>query len=340
MGFRVQVVPSEREFIAEPQETLLEAALRAGVNLHYHCANGSCGECRARILAGHGEDRDYHDYVLSERERLQGVVLLCTTHAASDLVIEARVAGSAVEIPHQQLSTKIARVERLGNTVVQLVLRTPRAQTLRFLAGQHVALCVAGQRLDLPIASCPCNGRLLQFHLMRGRDEPLFSWLQAPARVGESVALEGPFGTFTLDEASPRAVVMVAEESGFASLKSLIEHYLNLEKPQPLQLYRLLQGAQGPYLGNLCEAWRDALDNFTYTVLRISQGEGRLPLLQQIAGEMAEPASTDLYLALSEGLAATARQLFIQHGVPARQIAIEEHRSVERDAACCGVDQR
>ncbi len=335
MGFRVRVEPSGREFSAEPQETLLEAALRSGVSIHYNCSNGTCGECRARILAGSAEEREFHDYVVSESERNKGVVLLCTTHATSDLVIEARIAGSAAEIPHQQINAKIAKVEPLSDAVVMLLLRTPRSQTLRFLAGQHVVLRAAGQCIDLPIASCPCNGMQLQFHLLRGGDEPLLSWLLEQARSGDSVEIDGPFGSFTLDEGSPHAVVMVAEGTGFASLKSLIEHYINLEKVQPLHLYWLAHGEEKFYLSNLCHAWHDALDNFTYTPITAPPGAALLTLLQQIADEILDPAATDLYLAIPGELASAARQLFMHRGIPARQITIEHHRGIPRTAARC-----
>lgn len=330
MGFRVRVEPSGHEFNAEPQETLLEAALRSGVSLHYNCSNGSCGECRARIVTGQFEDRDFHDYILSEHERASGVTLLCTSHAASDLVIEARVTGSAAEIPRQQISTKIAKVEPLSNSVVMLLLRTPRTRTLRFMAGQHVELFDAGERVDLPIASCPCNGMLLQFHLLRGRDEPLATWLLEGTRVGATIQLEGPFGGFVFDETSPHAVVMVAEETGFASLKSLIEHYINLDMPHPLHLYRLAHDAQGLYLDKLCESWRDALDNFAYTPIVAATDAEMVTQLQRIAGELRDPSQTELYLALPEALAAAARQCFTHCGVPSRQIHVEHHRGVLR----------
>lgn len=330
MGYRVRLHPSGREFIAEPQETLLEAALRSGVNLHYNCSNGSCGECRARIIEGQAQDREFHDYVLSEHERNNGVVLLCTSHAASDLVIEARIVGSPADIPHQQLTAKIAKVEPLSESVVMLLLRTPRSRTLRFMAGQHVELRAAGHCSDLPVASCPCNGMLLQFHLLRGRDEPLLGWLLEQSRLGESMQVDGPFGTFLLNEVSTHAVVMVGVEAGFAPLKSLIEHYINLEKPQPLHLYRLAYDEQGLYLGNLCQSWQDAIDNVAYTPLVTPSAAALVAQLHAIAAAIAEPAHTDLYLAIPEEISAAARQAFIRRGVPATQIVVEHHRTAPR----------
>lgn len=338
MSYRVRIEPSGREFSAEPQETLLEAALRSGVGIHYNCSNGSCGECRARIIEGVGDDREFHDYVVSESERTNGVVLLCTTHAASDLVIEARIAGSAADIPHQQLMAKIVKVEPLSEAVVMLLLRTPRSQTLRFMAGQHVELHAAGHSLDLPIASCPCNGMLLQFHLLRGRDEPVLSWLLEQHRVGESMQIDGPFGSFLLNEESSHAVVMLAEETGFASLKSLIEHYINLENTQPLHLYRLAHDEQGLYLNNLCESWHDALDNFTYTPIVVTSHAMLLAQLQHIAEQVTDPPQTDIYLAIPEEISAAAHQAFTRRGVPTRQITMEHHRTVVRGAALARSD--
>jgi len=336
MGFRVRLYPSGREFMAEPQETLLEAALRSGVNIHYNCSNGSCGECRARIIEGRGEDREFHDYILSENERNNGVVLLCTTHAASDLVLEARVVESVDELPHQKITAKIFKVEKLDDSVVMLLLRTPRTKTLRFLAGQHVQLNVAGHGVDLPIASCPCNGMMLQFHLQRGNDEPLASWLIAQPRFNESVQIEGPFGNFVLNEASSHDVVMVGEETGFASLKGLIEHFFNLEKPQPLHLYRVAHHVQGNYLDKLCESWRDAIDNFTYTPLVVASPAAMLELLQHIARQIRHPAQTDVYLAISQEIAEAGQQIFTQCGVPPQQIAVAQHRTVLREAPLPG----
>jgi len=52
MSYKITVRPSGHNFEAEPSETLLQAGLRAGLNLGHSCATGSCGDCRARLLAG------------------------------------------------------------------------------------------------------------------------------------------------------------------------------------------------------------------------------------------------------------------------------------------------
>ncbi len=51
--------PGDREetFTAEPGETVLEAAVRAGIRLPYDCRTGTCAECVGRILEGRIEHR-------------------------------------------------------------------------------------------------------------------------------------------------------------------------------------------------------------------------------------------------------------------------------------------
>ena len=125
-----------KTFQCEANESVLEAALRSGLNLSYHCATGSCGECRARIVEGQVKDYRYFDFVIPEAEKIANTVLLCSVTPNSDLVIEAHEAASAKDIPLQQLCTKVAKLERLNHNNLVLHLRTPRSNTLRFLAGQ------------------------------------------------------------------------------------------------------------------------------------------------------------------------------------------------------------
>ncbi|RKZ35374.1 MAG: hypothetical protein DRQ37_06545, partial [Gammaproteobacteria bacterium] len=95
MSVTVEFQPSGRRFTAESADTLLEAALRSGGSPMYGCVNGSCGECKARVLSGETETVRFHDYTLPAAERDQGYVLMCCTAPRSDkVVVEAVEAGS------------------------------------------------------------------------------------------------------------------------------------------------------------------------------------------------------------------------------------------------------
>ena len=56
MSFKVHVEPSGHEFNVEAGESILDAAIRQGINIPYGCRNGFCGSCQSALLAG---DIDY-----------------------------------------------------------------------------------------------------------------------------------------------------------------------------------------------------------------------------------------------------------------------------------------
>lgn len=70
--------------IDDPTESILDAALRSGVDLPFACKGGVCATCRARITEG--EVRMETNYALDEAELEQGFVLTCQSHPVSDEV--------------------------------------------------------------------------------------------------------------------------------------------------------------------------------------------------------------------------------------------------------------
>lgn len=306
MGHEVRVRPSGHVFEVQNRETLLDAGLRAGLNLDHSCANGSCGACRARLLSGDLELIHSHDYRLSARERSDNSFLMCCHRPASAVEIEAHELGSSAEIPAQNIRARVQRLERLQDDVMQLHLRTPRSASLLFLAGQAVELHLDGmQPATLALAGCPCDGMNLRFHVRR-RDDPFSELLFERLKKGREVVISGPLGDFTLDDDSPRPLLFLAWESGFAPIASLIDHAIQLDEGRRIDLYWLSGLAQGHYLANYCRAWQDALDDFHYHPLTLSGGvDAFRTAMARIAAGHDDLAGRDAYAVLPEaGLAA------------------------------------
>lgn len=322
MAFKVTLHPSGHVFEAEPSETLLQAGLRAGRNLHHGCATGICGECRARLLSGEIAPLSHFDYAFSEAEKQQGWFLMCSCRAHSDVEVEAHESGTAAEMPQQSIRARVSRLEALQEGVMQLTLRTPRSSGLQFLAGQGVTLSfdgVAPQRL--PIASCPCDNIQLRFHLRR-RGDPFSEFVFERLRKGIEVLVEGPHGDFTLDEDSTRPLVFIAWESGFAPVSSLIDHAIRKDENRSIDLYWLSGIPRGHYLSNYCRAWRDVLDDFRYHSIDLEPaGAERLEdVVERIVRVHGLLADHDYYLTLPEAAVPAARRFLAEADVPAEQI--------------------
>lgn len=326
MSYSVTLTPNGKTFKCEANESILEAALRSGLNLSYHCATGSCGECRARIIEGQVKDYRHFDFVIPEAEKITNTVLLCSVTPCSDVVIEAHEAASAKDIPLQKISARVARLDRLNDNNLVLHLRTPRSKTLRFLAGQYVqAKTSATEAENLYVASCPCNGMVIQLHLQRAENsfsEFVFNQL----KVGDALELNGPFGEFTLDEESRRPIVMVAQDTGFAPLKSLIEHAIALDLPQSMYLFWLVEQGQDHYQANYCRSWEDALDGFIYRPLHLDKlandDNDFNTAADYVLGRTPIESEIELYLSGSDAMIVRFEKAFIQKGTPDSRIHI------------------
>jgi CDP-4-dehydro-6-deoxyglucose reductase len=321
MSHRIRINPTGKSFeVASDGETLLDAGLRAGLNVPYNCGNGTCGGCRMRVVSGE-VDEVPHDFHFTDSERAAGWVLPCRAYVRSDLEIEVRLMGSAADVPYQEIVAKVAKVERLQPDVVQLAVRTPRSQTLSFLAGQRVALRFNGQpERQLAIASCPCDGMHLRFHLRRA-DDPFAAFVFDNVERGARVVLAGPTGQFLLHDESPRKRLFVCWESGFAAVASLIDHAIALDPERTMHLYWLSAIPQGHYLSNYCRAWVDALDDFHYHSVDLRPA-GEIALeaaFDDIARGRQDLIDYDVYAALPGAALDFARALFLTQGLPPSQ---------------------
>ena len=326
MTAHVQIKPSGHEFFVDGNDSLLEAALRAGLALDYGCSAGSCGKCKAKVLSGQVQKTRHSDIVLSAAEKNAGVMLMCCNTAVVDLVIEAREAHGAADMPLQDIEARVKTVSPIAEDMRLLHLQTPRSNRLRFLAGQSVSLELAGgERASYPVASCPCDDRNLQFHVRRRAGDAFAERVFDGLAVADGVRIEGPRGTFVLDEESSRPLVFIAVDAGFAPIKSLIEHAMALEAAESLRLVWIASAPGGHYLDNLCRAWGDALDDFAYVPLTLEGGASPETLERRLSPTLMKHAplqDCDVYVAGPPALAQAAERLLRERGLPQAQLSV------------------
>lgn len=324
MAAHVTVKPSGREFFVAGRETILEAALRAGLAPSYGCSNGQCGLCKARIVTGQVKQVRRSDYPLSAGERAQACILLCTHTAVSDLTVEM-LETAAADIPEQEIVARVKRMTPLAADVVLLHLQTPRTNRLRFLAGQSITLSVTGStsnfRGDYPIASCPCDDRNLLFHIVRDADDEFARRLFAGAlKVNDPVSLCGPFGDFVLDLDSPRDRLFVVCDTGFAPVGGLIEHAIVADLPGALRLIWAATQPHGHYLENHCRAWADALETFSFTTLSAADPQSAGLAAMQHVRDVGNFAACDIYVAGPTGFVDMIATALAAAGHPVDQL--------------------
>ena len=82
-----------RSITVGPKETLLQAALRQGIDFPHRCRVGGCGTCRCRLAAGEVRTLTDASYLLSATDLRKGFILACQSQPRSDVRIEVDLAA-------------------------------------------------------------------------------------------------------------------------------------------------------------------------------------------------------------------------------------------------------
>ena len=265
--FNIQLKKNKRNFECSENDPILEGGLRHGLSMHYECSNGTCGTCVAKLIDGNVKQIQHHDFALTKDQKNQGEFLMCCNAPASDIVLELELIGDVKSIAIQIIETKVKKISFINDNLAIITLRTPRSKTLQFMAGQDVELSFKGDTSRYPLASCPCHGMELEFHI-RNMPEDAFAAALFTKKIKTKsiIDLEGPKGIFVLKEASTRPMVFIAWDSGFAPIRSLVEHAFSLEMPNPVHFYWAYPAdEQAPYLENHAKSWQVIMDDYTYT---------------------------------------------------------------------------
>src|SRR5688500_7990647 len=123
MAFNVSVADTDYRFPCEPNEAVLDAAQRAGLEIPYSCRKGVCGTCKGRVVSG--EVRAFAGDALGTAERAQGMVLFCNARPRSDLTIEPRSISKADPFARKRTVARVFRLRKLADDVMLVHLRFP-----------------------------------------------------------------------------------------------------------------------------------------------------------------------------------------------------------------------
>ncbi|MBU3670444.1 MAG: CDP-6-deoxy-delta-3,4-glucoseen reductase [Polynucleobacter sp.] len=269
MSYQITLKSSGKQFTTNPDETILEAALRQGINLPYGCKNGACGSCKGKVVEGQVQHGQHSENALNKADETAGAILFCCAHPQSDLVIEAREVQGAGDIAIRKVPCRVNSINKPSTDVAILKLQLPAAERFQFLAGQYLEFLLKdGQRRAYSIANAPDQEGPLELHI---RHLPgglftdfVFGAITPALKEKDILRFEGPLGSFFLREDSKKPIIFLAAGTGFAPIKSIIEQMQSKKIHRPIELYWGGRRPSDLYLNDLCKTWEKDIPNFKY----------------------------------------------------------------------------
>jgi toluene monooxygenase electron transfer component len=224
---RIQVNARNRgyDFETQPGEHVLYAGLRAGIDLPYECATGTCGTCKAKLLSGRVQDCWPGAPGRKFLKPQAGEFLMCQCAAEEALTLEVSNFVYPMEpgacVPQACRGT-VRNPRQLTHDVIGFALELEQPRD--FDAGQFALLAPEG--IGAYRAYSMCNyqrgGRSLDFVVKRKADGAFSEWLFGAGREGARLDAFMPLGKATFEPALGKNLLCIAGGSGIAGMMSIL----------------------------------------------------------------------------------------------------------------------
>jgi propane monooxygenase reductase subunit len=237
---KVRFEPVGIEMEVEEGETVLDAAFRQGISVMHGCKEGQCGSCKSKLIEGDIELLKYSTFALPDYESETGHVLLCRTHAYSDVSFELLNFDEDMlrrSIAVKTFSGRVAGITALTSDIRLLEIEIDKP--IKFWAGQYVDLTIDGGRITraFSMANAPGEGTRLSFIIKKYPNGAFSSQLDGGLGVGDVVTAKGPYGTCFRREERPGPMLLIGGGSGMSPLWSILADHVASREQRPIRFF-------------------------------------------------------------------------------------------------------
>jgi naphthalene 1,2-dioxygenase ferredoxin reductase component len=245
--YRVHVRQYDRHLTLARGETILEAALAAGLDYPCGCQSGNCGSCKSVLLKGEVEMAPYSEFALTGDERAAGMILACRAMPETDCEVAYLDPDEAVSHSRRVFEAKVVGLDDATHDIKRLRLEVA-GEPLAFAAGQYAALRFD----DLPARDFSMGNRpddpVLEFHIRAIANGTASQYVAKRLKLGDRVRVEAPLGVSYLRQKHRGPILALAGGSGLAPIKSIVEQALAIGMAQPIRLYFGVRAERDLYL--------------------------------------------------------------------------------------------
>jgi NAD(P)H-flavin reductase/ferredoxin len=321
-AFHMLIHPDNRIVPIRDGERVLEAALREGVVMPFDCRNGGCGKCKATLLQGAVDYGVYQEEFLTADERSRGAVLACCATPLSDIELEYVPVGTLGDVPVKIYTARIVKLNKLSHDVMQVLLKVEGDETPRFYAGQYINILLPdGDGRSFSFATAPHSRELVELQIRWIPGGKYTTHVFNEMKVGDVVRFEGPLGSFFLREDSQKPIIFVAGATGFAPVKSMVEHAFHVGLKRRMVLYWGVRSLRDLYLADLPRAWERSHSNFAFVPVLSDprpedEWQGRVGLVHEaILADFPDLSAHQVYACGSAAMVQAAHPAFAARGL-------------------------
>lgn len=313
MSYQVRIEQFDTTIEVEPDETILESALFAGLDYPFACQQGQCGSCKSFLIAGQVDmGTTYNPLACTIDERARGLILACQSRPLCDCTVSVVELGGAIVHSVRDLLCSVVEIERIGEAIRVLRLRVDTGGPFNFVAGQYALATFDGlPERAYAIASIPTD-ELIELHIHCLPDGVVSRYVRSAIAPGAVVRLRGPFGEVYLHDEHLGPIVAIAEGAGIAPMLSIVRSACALGLPQRIRLIARMSAEAAAYYAALLDALKREHRNFDFELLPLAHAA---PSIEAVITERAPLHGARVYMAGHASMIEGMERFLVAQGV-------------------------
>ncbi|WP_230970277.1 NADH:ubiquinone reductase (Na(+)-transporting) subunit F [Nitrogeniibacter aestuarii] len=276
MTYELTIEPLGQTIEIEEGQTILDAALRAGIYLPHACCHGLCATCKVDILDGEVEHGEASSFALMDFERDEGKCLACCATVEGDITIEADIEEDpdARNLPVQDYDGEVTRIESLTPTIKGVWIKLDHP--VEFQAGQYVNLALPGDigTRAFSVASAPSTDGEVELNIRIVPGGKGTTYVHEELKAGDRLSITGPYGRFFVKKSANMPMIFMGGGSGLSSPRSMILDLLEEGCELPITLVYGQRNRDELYYHDEFVALAAKHPNFTYVPALSDEPEG------------------------------------------------------------------
>lgn len=285
---RVDIRQTRTSLEVPDGQTLLDAALAAGIPYPHGCRSGRCGSCKSRLIAGEVELLPHSRFALTEEEKAEGMILACRALLKKDAAVAwlGSDEGEAAQ-PSRRLNGVVTWLDDLTHDIKLVRITSEDGASLLFSSGQYAQVSFKGvPARSYSMANRPGDDGL-EFHIRRVAGGMTSEHVHGALKVGDKAELEFPLGSAFLRQHHSGPILCIAGGSGLAPIKSIVETALSHGMKQQIHVYFGVRAARDLYLVEEFRALASQHANLSFTSVlsEASSTEHRSGFVTQVVAE-------------------------------------------------------
>lgn len=238
-----------------PEETVLEALARAGIDAPSSCRAGTCQTCLHRALEGTPPIASQNG--LTAAQKSLGYFLPCICRPTAPLTI------APLDDAGARLEATVRAIEPLSVDIVRLRIET---KPFPYRSGQFIELIADDDlRRHYSLASHPEEDPFLEMHIRIHPNGRMSRRLMAEMKPGHRLHVAGPRGTCFYEGVDPdQPLALIGAGTGLAPLYGVLRDALRQDHRGPIRLYHGARDRNGLYLADELHALAKTRDNVQY----------------------------------------------------------------------------